>query len=73
MATVTTYKSPDDLATALGLVVVSGLDESGVQANYIAGDLVLTSGGNYTIVKSVIPATTQIVQKGIFYTVIDSL
>lgn len=72
MATVTTYKSPDELSTATGLTVVSGLDEIGVSGEYVVGDLVTTQGGNYTVVKGVIPATLIILQKGIFYTVIDN-
>lgn len=72
MATVTIYKSPDELATATGLTVVPGLDEIGVSSEYVVGDLVTTQGGNYTVVKGVIPATLIILQKGIFYTVIDN-
>ncbi len=73
MATVTTYRSPDELAAGISLTVVAGLDDSGVEDEYVVGDLVMTAGGNYTIVKGVIPATLLILQKGIFYTVIDSL
>ncbi len=73
MATVITYRSPDDLATAVGLTVVEGLDDSGVEAEYVVGDLVMTAGGNYTIVKAAdTKPTLDILQKGIFYTVIDS-
>jgi hypothetical protein len=72
MATVTLYKSPDELATATGLTVISNLDSSQVEANYVVGDLVTTAGGNYTVVKGPIPATSIILQKGLFYTLIDN-
>ena len=72
MAVVTLYFSAADLATATSLTVIPNLDDSQVQAEYAVGDLVLTSGGNYTVVKATIPATLIILQKGIYYTTIDN-
>tara|TARA_R110002096_G_scaffold217142_4_gene405184 strand:+ start:14423 stop:14644 length:222 start_codon:yes stop_codon:yes gene_type:complete len=72
MAVVTSYTSTQLLADATGLTAINGLDDSQVEAEYVSGDLVLTVGGNYTIVKGPIPATLQILQKGLFYTVIDN-
>ena len=72
MAIVTLYTSASLLAAGTGLTVISGLDDSQVELEYVSGDLVTTQGGNYTVVKGVIPATLTILQKGLFYTVIDN-
>lgn len=68
-AVVTTFKSPDALASGTGLVVVAGLDDDGVLDEYEVGDVVVSYGANYTVIKAV-PGGTTILVKGGFYTVI---
>ena len=68
--TVNTYKSPDDLAAAIGAVVISGLDDVTVGDNYAVGDVVVTWGGTYTLIKN--PSVDFIIlPRGGFYAVIN--
>jgi hypothetical protein len=73
MATVVTLcKSPEELSDLTGFGVHSNLDDSQVELEYESGDLVMTVGGNYTIVKFGALQTDYIIlQKGGFYTVIE--
>ena len=73
MATIVTLcKSPDELATLTGFLVHSNLDDSQVELEYATGDLVMSVGGNYTVVKyGALQTDYVILQKGGFYTVIE--
>ena len=77
---VTTYKSAYDLSVALGVEVISGLDDSTANSsavvqlpvsldNLIQGDQLISYGGLYTLIKDV-PAGTVVRAKGGYYTVI---
>ena len=66
-ASVTTYKSAESLAIGTGLDVLSGLDDSTAKA--LPGEILITYGGTYTLIKAV-PTTTTILPKGGYYTVI---
>ena len=73
MATIVTLcKSPSELSALTGFLVYSNLDDSQVELEYATGDLVMSVGGNYTIVKLGVTQTDYVIlQKGGFYTVIE--
>jgi hypothetical protein len=75
MATlVEVHASPNALATKTGLVVIPNLDDSQIELNYEVGDLVLTHGGTYTLVKLGASQVTYIIlQKGGYYTTIETV
>ena len=62
---VTVHKSAQALSDATGLVVTPGLDDSTTD-NVVAGDVLTTYGGTYTLIQAV-PVGTTILQKGGFY------
>lgn len=73
--TVTTYRSPKELSTAIGRNVVAGVDEKQLAAlvtNTPTHEIVC-NGLSFTFIEGNPVAGTKILAKGIFYTVVKTI
>lgn len=68
--TVNTYESPAKLSDILGLPVLPNLDDSLLNDLIQPADTVVCGGGLFTLIQGALPVGTQVLAKGLYYSVI---